>query len=289
MENNLILAIILGTLASLALNVGKGVQKWKVDVLKHKLKALKPEHRKEFTIWVGGTLLTVVAGPLYSYAFKFSDQPSIVTSLGGIGLIGVLIFSKIVLKEHITKLKVLGGIFIIVGTVLVNYFVVKGTGGQNFEASVFAPVAIGFVVLFSFLGVLSHLVKPMVGRAMAIAAGSCLGMAMILADVALVAAGGDIWGQLKTFYIYIALLCGNCAFIITQLSLMREDGSVVIPIIHSMVIIVSIVMEYVIYGSLLQNVQMVGIGVIIFGVFLLTSKSKQEHSIFENDTTEAQA
>ena len=283
MENNLWLAIILGTLASLSLNVGKGVQKWKVDVLKHKLKALQPEHRKEFSIWLGGTLMTVFAGPFYSLAFKFSDQPSLVTSLGGVGLIGVLIFSKIVLKEHITKLKVFGGVLIIIGTVMVNYFVVKGNEPLSFEAGVFLPVGIGYLVMFSLLAAISYMIKPMTGRAMAVAAGSCLGMSMILADVALVSAGGDLIGQLKTFYIYVALLCGNFAFIITQLSLMREDGSVVIPIIHSMVIIVSIIMEYVIYGSLLQNIQMIGIAVIILGVFFLTSKSKQEHSIFEND------
>ena len=285
MDSNLLIAVVLGTLASLSLNIGKGVQKWKVDVLKHKLQALKPENRKEFMGWLAGTLLTVIAGPLYSVAFKFSDQPSIVTSLGGIGLIGVLIFSKIVLKEHITKVKFTGGVLIIIGTVLVNYFATKNTEGLSFESSIFINIGIGYAVLFSMIAAISFMWKPFTGRALAIAGGSCLGMSMILADVALVSSGGDLIMQFKTFYIYIALLCGNCAFIITQFALMKEDGSIVIPIIHSLVILVSVIMEYVIYSSILADIQLAGIGVIIFGVFLLTHKNKDEkdHSIFENE------
>lgn len=285
MDTSLLIAIMLGTLASLSLNIGKGIQKWKVDVLKHKLKALRPENRKEFMGWLIGTVLTIIAGPLYSIAFKYSDQPSIVTSLGGIGLIGVLIFSKIVLKEHITKVKIIGGILIIIGTVLVNYFATKNTEGLSFESSIFINIGIGFAFLFSMIAAIAFIWKPFTGKALAIAAGACLGMSMILADVALVSSGGDLIAQFKNFYIYVALLCGNFAFIITQFALMKEDGSIVIPIIHSLIILISVIMEYVIYSSILANIQLVGIVVIILGVFLLTHKSKNEidHSIFENE------
>lgn len=283
MENNLFFAILLGTLASLSLNVGKGIQKWKVAVLKHKLQAFKACHRKEFSIWLTGTLMTVIAGPLYSVSFKFAEQPSQVTSLGGIGLIGVLIFSKFVLHEHISKLKSFGALLIIIGTVLVNYFLTKESTALSFESETFLPISIGLAVFFSFLAMLSYLIKPLAGKALAAAAGTCLGTSMILADVALVSAGGDLLGQLKTIYVYIALMAGNFAFVITQLALMREDGSVVIPIIHSMVILVSVIMEFVLYGTLLQNIQFLGISIIILGVFLLTSKSKNDHTLFENE------
>ena len=52
MESSLFFALFLGAFASIALNVGKGIQKWKVEVLKYKLKALKSENRKEFFIWL---------------------------------------------------------------------------------------------------------------------------------------------------------------------------------------------------------------------------------------------
>lgn len=285
MDTNLLIAVVLGTLASLTLNVGKGIQKWKVDVLKHKLQALKPEHRKEFLIWLTGVMVTVTAGPLYSVSFKFADQPSLITSLGGIGLIGVLIFSKIVLNEHLNKVKIFGAFLIIAGTVMVNYFVTKNTEAVTFENSVFINVGIGYSVFFSLLAALSFLIKPFAGRAMALAAGICLGTSMILADVALVSSGGDLFTQFLGAYIYIAILAGNCAFVLTQFALMREDGSVVIPIIHSMVIIASIVLEYMLYSSILKSIQLVGVGVIILGVFLLTKKVKGDESLFEGVET----
>jgi drug/metabolite transporter (DMT)-like permease len=285
MDTNLIIAVVLGALGSLTLNIGKGIQKWKVDVLKHKLKALQPQHRKEFLIWLTGVMVTVTAGPLYSVSFKFADQPSLITSLGGIGLIGVLIFSKIVLNEHLNRIKIFGAFLIVVGTVMVNYFVTKSSDVVTFENSVFIKLVIAYTVFFSFLTVLSLLFRPIAGRAMALGAGTCLGTSMILADVALVSSGGDLFTQFLGVYIYIAIIAGNCAFVLTQFALMKEDGSVVIPIIHSMVIIISIVMEYMLYSSILKSIQLVGVAVIIIGVFLLTKKAQQEqtqgHTILE--------
>jgi drug/metabolite transporter (DMT)-like permease len=280
MDANFALALVLGTCASLAMNVGKGIQKWKVDVLKHKTAVLQSRHRKDFIVWGLGALLTALAGPLYSVAFKFSDQPSIITSLGGIGLIGVLIFSALVLKEHITNKKIGGAVLIIVGTVLVNLFAKKAVQ-QSFDAKIFIYVASGYLVFFLCLFFVSMKWKQFTGKCFSITAGTFLGTSMILADVALVSSGGDLFAQFKGLYIYVALICGSSAFITTQFALMREEGSVVIPIIHSMVIMISVMLEFVVFKNVLTLMQMVGIAVIIVGVFLLTTKNPQEHTLFE--------
>lgn len=264
------------------MNIGKGIQKWKVEVIKHKLKALKPENRKDFSVWLGGAIMTACAGPLFTFAFKFSDQPSVITSLGGVGLIGVLIFSKIVLKEHICRKKIGGAVLIIIGTILINVFSKQLAEAQSFDPNIFISISIGYCVLFILFFLIGFKWRNITGKLLSIAAGTSLGMAMLLADVALVSSDGDVFRQFLFGYVYAAIMAGNVAFVTTQFALMREEGSIVIPIIHSIIILTSVVMEYVIFSSALAPVQLLGIAVIIFGVFFLTSKDKKlEHSVFE--------
>lgn len=272
--SNLILAISIGILASLSMNIGKGIQKWKVAVLKHKMQALNPEHRTSLFIWMIGSVMTLVAGPLFSIALNYADQPSMVTSLGGIGLIGVVIFSKVVLKEHITKTKAAGAGLIVIGTTLVTYFATKSDNLITFTSDSLIKLAIGFLVFLIILKLISLKYPSVYGKALALMAGSFLGLGMIIADVATVSSGGDMLAQFKEGYVYIAMVLGLSAFTFTQFALMREDGSIVIPMIHSMVIIASIVSEYFLYDQIVNAIQFAGVVIIIKGVFLLTRKAK---------------
>lgn len=273
MNSNLLISLFLGAAASLAMNVGKGVQKWKVDVLKHKTSVLQNRHRKDFIVWLLGALLTASSAPLYSLAFKYSDQPSLITSLGGIGLIGVLIFSVLVLKEAITSKKLIGAGLIIFATILVNYF--NGSSSeQTLKLSSFNPLVLSYLIGIALLFLLSYKLRPIAGKLYSVIAGVFLGTSMILADIALVASAGDLWRQFSEVYVYIAIMTGIAAFIVTQLALMREQGSVVIPIIHSTVILISVILEYVIFSASLTPFQLIGILIIIIGVVFLTSQQK---------------
>lgn len=68
-------------------------------------------------IYIGGTFY-VVAALLNIVALKFLDY-SIVVPLTSLTYIWTMLISNIVLKEQITKSKVLGMIFIIAGVVLI--------------------------------------------------------------------------------------------------------------------------------------------------------------------------
>ena len=279
MESNLLFSILLGATASLAMNVGKGVQKWKVDVLKQKTAVLQNRHRKDFIIWLFGAILTASSAPLYSLSFKYSDQPSLITSLGGIGLIGVLIFSVIVLKEIITPQKLLGAGLIIFATILVNYFNAGGIK-QSIQLSSFYSLLISYLIGISFLLFISFKFPTLAGKTFSITAGTLLGTSMILADIALVSSAGDLWRQFSEHYVYLAIFSAIGAFVITQLALMREQGSVVIPIIHSIVILISVLLEYIIFSATLLPLQLVGIFIIIVGVILLTTQQGKQKSVF---------
>ena len=273
MNSNLLLSLFLGTTASLAMNVGKGIQKWKVDVLKHKTSVLQNRHRKDFIVWLLGALLTASSAPLYSLAFKYSDQPSLITSLGGIGLIGVLIFSVLVLKEAITSKKLIGAGLIIFATILINYFN-NSASKQIIQLNSFFPLLLSYLIGLTLVFYISHRLQQVAGKLYSVIAGVLLGTSMILADIALVSSAGDLWRQFHEVYVYIAIMTALGAFVVTQLALMREQGSVVIPIIHSTVILISVILEFIIFSASLTPIQLIGVLIIIIGVFFLTSDQK---------------
>jgi drug/metabolite transporter (DMT)-like permease len=273
MNSNLLLSLFLGTTASLAMNVGKGIQKWKVDVLKHKTSVLQNRHRKDFIVWLLGALLTASSAPLYSLAFKYSDQPSLITSLGGIGLIGVLIFSVLVLKEAITSKKLIGAGLIIFATILINYFN-NSASKQIIQLNSFFPLLLSYLIGLTLVFYISHRLQQIAGKLYSVIAGVLLGTSMILADIALVSSAGDLWRQFHEIYVYIAIMTALGAFVVTQLALMREQGSVVIPIIHSTVILISVILEFIIFSASLTPIQLIGVLIIIIGVFFLTSDQK---------------
>jgi len=275
LNSQLVLAISLGILGTLALNIGKCIQKWKVDILKKGKKVIHPENRSDFLVWGVGTLLTTIAGPIIQLALTKTDQPSLITSLGGVGLIGVLIFSRIVLKEIINKKMIMGALLIIAGTIVMAVF-----NDNESAAQVFNPDKMGtmLIVMASFFGLLTLLFfkfRKLRGFLFAICSGFMLGMAMVLADVATVVSNNDMFAQFAHPYVYFAIMGGNIAFVATQFSLLRTKASLAIPTIHSVVILSSILLEYLLFTTSLKAFQFGGVGIIIFGVLLLTSSGEQ--------------
>jgi len=118
--DGLFAGIGLAITASIFLNVGKGVQKWKVKTLAHGRKVLTREHRRDFVIWLAGILMTTSATIFYSAALKFTDKSSMVSAFNGVGMIGLVLFAWLVLKEKIGRQELGGAALILIGTGLLT-------------------------------------------------------------------------------------------------------------------------------------------------------------------------
>ena len=88
------LGMLMAILASANLNVGKGVQKWKVRVLGKGRAMFRRENLGDLGIWMIGFVLTASAVPLFSFALNFTTKPSQVSSLNGVGMIGLVLFAE---------------------------------------------------------------------------------------------------------------------------------------------------------------------------------------------------
>lgn len=275
-EGSLILGIALSVLGSINMNVGKGIQKWKVAVLGKGRAMFSPEHRGDLAIWLVGMGLTASCTVLFSLALKFTDKASLVSSLTGVGMIGLVIFAWLVLRERIGWQEIGGAALVLAGTTLMGYFDKPLAGAQEFDLKPFVFCLLAILIVFGPLAVYSWKTDKFFGFTFGAIPGVLIGTAMILGDMALVESGNDFGGQLKNPYPYIALLFGLGALATTQLAFWRSSAIVVVPTINSFVILAPVVIEYFTFGTILQTVQYAAITAIIAGVVMLTATEKQD-------------
>lgn len=271
MDMQLLGALAVGCSASLTLNIGKGIQKLKVVVLKQGKKVLTRPHRRDFIIWLIGVLMTAVAGVLFMKALDMTDKSSIVSSLNGIGMVGLAIFSLVVLKERVGPREIAAVSIIIIGTGLVQYFNVSSGEGQTFTTKALALSAGLCAAAFAAPLALAQITKK--GRAFVYAAiaGAFLGFMVTLFDIAGVAGGGGLVGMVKTPYFFIGFLCGNMAFIMTNVAFFHGSGIVIVPTVNSFMIVMPVILEIFIFRVLLRPMQYAGIALIVLGVVVLTT------------------
>jgi drug/metabolite transporter (DMT)-like permease len=275
MDKGLAIGLALGIFASIFMNVGKGVQKQKVDVLKKGRDMFKPAHRRDFRIWLIGVLMTVCAAGLYSASLKFTDKASIIAALSGTGLVGLLIFAALVLKESIGFREIFSSGLIIIGTGMVSYFDQPLSETQEYNLGNFIYMIIGLLAIFGALSIAGAKSARFHGFAFGLVAGSFIGLAMILADMALVRSGGDLITQFLNPYVYFAMISALSALAITQVAFFKGTAVLVVPTINSFIILTPLVVEYFTFGTLLNLVQYLGVAVIVIGIVILTTSPKQ--------------
>lgn len=271
MNLSFLLGLFLGMVAALMLNVGKGVQKQKVHVFLEGRGMFRRPHRRDMAIWLLGVALTGTASVPYSLALRFSESPSTISAMTGIGLIGVAFYAVKVIGERLTWLDGVGIALVVIGTSALGYL------GSHQEVQDRSFDDRSLVVSFLLLGGLAvtlalagWFLRRIHGVAFGIAAGVLLGATLFLGDAALVRAGGDFFGQFNNPYPYVALGVALLALITTQLGFLRGRALEVVPAVNSAMIVTPPLLEGWIYGVLPEATQIFLVAVIVVGVVLLS-------------------
>ena len=275
-EETLYLGLLLGASAAICLNLGKGIQKMKVKVLGQGRAMFRPPHRRDFVIWVLGALTSLSATILYSLALKYTDKSSLVSSMNGVGLIALVFFAWLVLKEPMGIREWLGAGLVVAGTTAMSYLDQPLPAGQSYVLSRFLTLVAILIAVFLPLVLLALKVVRLHGLVFGALVGTIIGVAMILGDMALVKSQGDFLGQLQNPYSYAAIFCGGSALTLTQVAFWRASALSVVPTINSFMILIPVLMEYFTFGTVLQPVQYLAVLVIVLGVVLITTSSRQE-------------
>lgn len=274
MDMKFLAVITIAILASLSLNIGKAVQKMKVEVLK-KGREMFGKYRRDFLIWLVGISLTFIAGILFIVAQNMTDKSSIVTSMNGVGLIGLALFSYFVLKEKV-GLREWGAVLLIMaGTVMVIYF--KKFAGYERNFSIPALLWCSGVTGALFVAMTLAALRAGRGRALILAAiaGIFLGLMHIYYHVGppIKFGGGGFWEAVRPslLYLFIGFNLGNGGFVYTNWAFFHGSGIYVVPTVNSFMMISPMVYEVFVFKATLTPMQYVGAAVIIAGIIILTT------------------
>jgi len=275
-KSSALLGVVFAVLASTNLNVGKGMQKWKVRIFGHGKDMFAPEHRRDLLLWVCGFLLTFSATPLYSLALLYTEKSSTVSALNGVGMIGLVIFAWLVLRERIGAQEIGGAVLVLAGVTVMGYFDQPLEGAQRFALAPFLCCVLVTSAVFVPLALYAWKTNHLYGFTFGAIPGILIGIAMILGDMALVESGNSMLGQFSNPYPYLAVAVGAVALVVTQLAFWRARAMVVVPTINSFIILTPVIYEIFTFDTRLAPVQWGAVGAIVLGVILLTATAKQD-------------
>ena len=272
MNVEFIFGVLLGILAALLLNLGKGVQKLKVHVFLQGRRMFSKNNRVDLGIWILGLLMTAASAVPYSWGLMLSKSPSSVSAMTGVGLIGLSIFAVLVIGEKLRALDWAGILLVVIGTSVLAYL---GAGKvaqakQFLDRSLVVTVAV-LVMAAAAACVVAFRLRKMHGMTFGLAAGLCIGLAIFIADAGLVRSGDSLSGQFLTPYPYVAIGFAITATVVTQIGFLRGRAVEVVPSVNAAIILTPLILEGVIYRQFPQLASLLLVAVIVAGVLFLST------------------
>lgn len=266
---SVILGFFLGFLAYILLYLGKGIQKYAIEGLKVD-KTIKSKHSG---IWIFGLILTGSYMLMQWIALLFAPI-NIIAPLGAAGLIVLLIFSYQILKESITRLEIAGSGCIIAGLVLISVFntnrgaVLVG----DFDLVTFSWISIIVVgVEIVAILVLNAKKSTHVGFILGLNAGTFNALQTVSKRVTSI---NDF--TLTLVFSGLSIGFSVVTLLMTQLAFAKGKANRVIPCYTSADIIYATLLGVIVLTEVILPVQVMGIGIIIAGVLLLTAFKKED-------------
>lgn len=271
MNVEFICGVLLGVLAALMLNLGKGVQKLKVHVFLRGRRMFSRGNRMDLGIWTLGLLLTAASAVPYSIGLMLSKSPSTVSAMTGVGLIGLSIFAVLVIGEKVRARDWAGILLVVLGTSFLAYL---GAGTeaqikQFLDRSLIVTVA-ALVLAAAIACITAFRLRKLHGMTFGLAAGLSIGLAIFIADAGLVRSGDSLSGQFSTPYPYIAILFAVTATVVTQIGFLRGRAVEVVPSVNAAIILTPLILEGVIYHHLPSLTILALVLLIVAGVILLS-------------------
>lgn len=281
MNTRFLIGLALGMIGALMLNVGKGVQKQKVHVLLHGRRMFAAEHRRDLSIWCLGLGMTTSALFFFPLGIRFSDSPSCISAMTGIGLIGLVLYALLVIGEKMRPSDVVGVALVIAGTTLLGYL---GSTREILDRQFVQRtlvLTVGSSLTAAFLLCLAVVTRwrRWHGVSFGMTAGLLIGIGIFLVDIAQVHAGKSFSAQLGTPYLYLAFSFAVLAMVITQIGFLRGRALEVVPAVNSATILAPLLLEMFIYGVVPAPLTLALIGVIFLGVFLLSTGTAMRVSV----------
>ena len=287
MDINVVIGAFLGLMGAVCINIGKGVEKMKVHVFAQGWGMFRAPHRRDLGIWLLGLCMTASYGVFQWGAMRFVNNPSLVVSMSGLGLVALVLFAVRVIGERTTKKEIIGIAVIVLATIAMPYFQAPKQIQTTYNLkNLFMGTGIPLVV-FGLLSLYALYSRRIHGFSFGALAGACNAVPSLLIKVSWVHVGENapVWGQLREPFLYVAVLIGIGATIFTQLGFWRDRAIIVVPSFMSFNIVIPAVLEYYVFGVVLQPAQFVALAAIIAGVIFLSAATPEKVLAVEPEKT----
>jgi drug/metabolite transporter (DMT)-like permease len=279
---NIPLVIALGLLSTIQVHLAKGMQRQGIEGLvevKARLsRAASPQEktRKPLIYLVGVALNQVVF--VYALLAQPFGPPALFTSVFGVGLVALMIYSAVVLKEPLRRRDWIGSVLIILGTLVIGIenlaqsAVARGVTQTPhlFLALAFLAVTLGVLSMFALKNGSVELIAVVFG----LCAGSLGSLDPFLKGVA-----QNIDGVSRVIpvswlgrgILAVSFLIGFLAFLVTQWGFARRArASLLVPFYNSAYILLPLILQFVWLPDYpLSSLMVVGVCLVIGGVFLM--------------------
>ncbi|MFX1470230.1 MAG: hypothetical protein ACFFB8_16425 [Promethearchaeota archaeon] len=279
---SVVLGIFFGILNTLILHLAKAMERHGIEIFSRK-KSFKEKGKKPLIYIIGFTLNnTVFIWQILGTSFA---SAAVFSSVFGLGLILLMLYSHYILHEEIIKSELVGAILIIVGTTMVGFFyIIEPQISGNVNYVNFFILIIIILLLFSVLIGYSWKTRIAVAFIFGLVAGTLGGTDNVLKRIGLTSnnfidvLAGIVQLELDSFIFLFSFLAGFFAMILTQIGFAKgADASRLVPMYNSLYIAAPVAFELIIVeGATISVGIILSILIIIIGVFLMNIFKKYE-------------
>jgi len=272
-----LLGLLFGLINTTALHVAKGMQRHGINTLRWGKLSTEGRSGKHTIIYIVGVILNQSTPVWLILANRFST-PAYATGMFGVGLVFLLIYSSVVLKEPVLPVNYIGAIIVLGGTIL---FSIHSVGMGNLDVSmmnrrtvnVFITVYIAVATIVVLMGLRSRK-----GFVIGLTFGFFAGGAACL-DPMLKAIGQNASGMVTLFPtglsgwipFGLSFVLGISAFIMVQIAFLRgARASVLVPFQSSLYVLIPVLVQLLaLPGYVATPTLIVGIVCIVAGIILM--------------------
>nr|MDO8115041.1 hypothetical protein [Candidatus Sigynarchaeota archaeon] len=267
-------AILFGIINTVLIHIAKSMERQGIEIFDQLRAAMKKERiegptkekLKKPTIYIVGLVLNNLSS-LWALLAGLFGPPSMYTSMFGIGLIALLIYSRKVLKEETHRIEICGAISIIAGTLIIGLESINRPFMNMASVSIlnaFLAVFIFFiagavVIVFSLKW---H--KSIIGFAFGLVAGGCGGLDPFFKGLLSAEAQGLV-------ALAFSFVLGTIAFLITQWGFARKArANVLVPAYNSTYVVLPVIFQVLLLpGFELYPTTVAGLALVIAGIVLM--------------------
>ena len=221
-------------------------------------------------LWLTGFFVMNIYGIPSAIALK-TLTPHVVSAFAGWGIIVLVFFSYFLLKEKIFRTDYIFSVLIVAGIFLINYFEKPGFLKKNIDlfGMIFLSIIPMMLFFTGFYKKLSLKIKTVI---FASVSGMAAGLMVVFLRLLMLKFGYKVSLYFSSEYLYLYITFALLSFIALQFALKNGPMIVIGPVQYSNNIIYPVLSSLMVFGQLINIIQMLSLGLIVYSVINILKK-----------------